>query len=42
MALGLVKYFKFKGDKIISEDPVKFHKKWTSSEDIKDDINTLL
>ena len=38
IAIGLANNFKFKGDKKILEDLVKFHKKWASSEDIKDDV----
>jgi MoxR-like ATPase len=38
IAIGLAKNFGFKGDNKILEDLVKFHKKWASSEDIKDDV----
>ena len=38
IAIGLTNNFKFKGDKKILEDLVKFHKTWASYEDIKDDI----
>jgi len=38
IAIGLANNFKFKGDKKILEDLVKFHKKWASSDDIKDDV----
>ena len=38
IAIGLANNFKFKGDKKILEDLVKFHKTWASYEDIKDDV----
>ena len=38
IAIGLARNFKFKGETKILEDLVKFHKKWASSEDIKDDV----
>ena len=38
IAIGLGKSFGFKGDNKILEDLVKFHKKWASSEEIKDDV----
>ena len=38
IAIGLGKSFGFTGDCKILEDLVKFHKKWASSEEIKDDV----
>ena len=38
IAIGLGKSFGFTGDSKILEDLVKFHKKWASSEEIKDDV----
>ena len=38
IAIGLAKSFGFKGGNAILEDLVKFHKKWASSEKIKDDV----
>ena len=38
IAIGLAKNFKFNGDKKILEDLVKFHKAWSNSDDIKDDV----
>ena len=38
ISIGLANNFKFKGDMKIIEDLVKFHKKWASSQDIKDNI----
>ena len=36
ISIGLANNFKFKWDKKILEDLVKFYKKWANSEDIKD------
>ena len=38
IAIGLANNFQFKGDKKILDDLVKFHKKWASSEEIRDDV----
>lgn len=38
IAFGLAKNFGFKGDQDIIDDLVKFHKKWSSSDEIKDDV----
>lgn len=38
IASGLAKNFNFKGDEKVLEDLVKFHKNWSNSEEIKDDI----
>ena len=38
IAIGLANKLKFNGDKKILEDLVKFHKKWTSYEEIKDEV----
>ena len=38
IAKGLAENFKFNGDKKILEDLVKFHKAWSNSDDIKDDV----
>ena len=38
IAIGLANNFKFKGDKKILEELIKFHKAWARYEDIKDDV----
>ena len=38
IAIGLANKLKFNGDKKILEDLVKFHKKWASYEEIKDEV----
>ena len=38
ISLGLAKKFKYKGDENILKDLVKFHKRWSSLEEIKEDI----